>query len=82
MYIKYYIDFSDFEGWSGGRETLDHLTYEEKSILGQRIVQDFDVSEDSPIDKTWLNDLLWFDREYVANVLGYDSEDEFVEDRW
>lgn len=82
MYIKYDIDFSDFEGWCGGQETLDCLTYEEKNILGQRIVEDFDVSEDSPIDKTWLNDLLWFDREYVANVLGYDSEDEFVEDRW
>ena len=58
-----------FEAWSGGRDTLDVLI--EKDLCDQlEAMLKNDIFPDGCTD-TELNDLLWFDRDNIAEWLGF-----------
>ena len=57
----------NFDAWSGGRDTLDALSHEECETLETYIE---DVFHEGCTD-TELNDFLWFERETIAEWLGY-----------
>ena len=58
-----------FEAWSGGRDTLDVLI--EKDLCDQlEDVLENDIFPDGCTD-TELNDLLWFERDTIAEWLGF-----------
>ena len=63
-----------FEAWSGGRDTLDVLI--EKDLCDQlEAMLENDIFPDGCTD-TELNDLLWFERDTIAEWLGFsDWED-------
>ena len=63
-----------FEAWSGGRDTLDVLI--EKDLCDQlEAMLENDIFPDGCTD-TELNDLLWFERDNIAEWLGFsDWED-------
>lgn len=59
--------------WSGAQDTIDHLTNNEiKTVL--------DILEDAyfedPLTLTQLNDFFWFERDTIAEWLGYDNFEE------
>lgn len=63
-----------FDAWSGGRDTLDVLI--EKDLCDQlETMLENDIFPDGCTD-TELNDLLWFERDTIAEWLGFsDWED-------
>lgn len=76
--MKYYTEKSltDFEFWSGAKDTVEELTWDEieqiESIL-EELYCDTEVSD------TTINDFFWFERDTIAQWLGYNSFDELME---
>lgn len=67
MKITKEISLKDFEAWSGAKDTLNELTESECEQL-ESILED--VHPDG-IDETSLNDILWFENDWIAECLGY-----------
>ena len=63
----------NFDAWSGGKDTLDVLI--DKGVCDE--VEEFiEQSFVRPTD-TDINDFLWFERDQIAEYLGYKDWDEF-----
>jgi len=60
---------------SGAKDTLEDLTDSEvESILG--ILEDANYGRD--LDDTYLSDFFWFERDTIAEWLGYDSFEDIM----
>lgn len=57
-----------FEFWSGAKERTDHLTMEQLDRLDDLLPE---VLGENPTD-TAINDLFWFEDDYIAQLLGFD----------
>lgn len=64
---------ADFNAWSGGYDTLKVLI--EKGVCDQ--VEEFIEQCFSHPTDTDINDFLWFERDQIAEYLGYKDWDEF-----
>ena len=64
------------ELWSGAQDTLADLTVDDV-----RTVLDILDSEGETMSLTELNDFFWFERDTIAEWLGYTDYDELMEDR-
>ena len=73
--IKKEISLTDFNTWSGATDTVKHLTHEELETIEQNII---DIFPDG-MTETELNDILWFERDMIAEWLGYNDFDEIIE---
>lgn len=73
MKVYQEISIRDFEAWSGAVATKDLIIENNKE-------DDFDalIEELYPdgIDETQLNDILWFDSEWVFECLGINEEED------
>lgn len=70
----YSEDFSDYKPWSGAVETFERIEEENKLDDLERLI---DEVYPEGITVTGLNDLLWFDSEWVFEQLGIqENEDE------
>lgn len=67
MKITKEISLKYFEAWSGAKDTLNELTESECEQL-ESILED--VHPDG-MDETELNDILWFENDWIAECLGY-----------
>ena len=74
---KIYISLSDYKPWSGAVDTFDKIRKEDKMDELDAFIEE--MYPDGLTD-TELNDLLWFEPEYVFDSLGIDYEDEDEED--
>lgn len=70
-------DFSEFEPWSGAVETWDRIESENKIDELETLITELygDV-----VDETTINDLLWFDEDWVLEQLGIRSVAQIEED--
>lgn len=67
-----------FEFWSGAKDTVKYLTFEDLD----RIEADLEeIAPEEGYSDTEINDLFWFDEDLIAGFLGYDSFEELMEDR-
>lgn len=66
MKITKELNLSEFEGWSGGADTLKELTFDEMDIL-QEILEDI---YPEGLTDTQLNDILWFEDEWISEMIG------------
>ena len=75
--MKVYTETSlrDFEFWSGGAETAKYLTDEELDTI-ESILED--IHPDG-MDECDINDLFWFDDDWIAEMLGYSNFEELME---
>ena len=67
--------YSDFDFWSGARDTVKYLTAEE-------IEEIFSMLEDiypEGMEETEVNDFFWFEDDTIAEWLGYSSFEEIME---
>lgn len=73
--MTYTIDKSleDFHAWAGGKDTLDVLI--DKGVCEQ--VEEFIEECFSHPTDTDINDFLWFERDQIAEHLGYDDWEAF-----
>lgn len=72
--VRYETDLHNFEAWSGGKDTMVELTLEQIEQLDDMFSDMFSEG----IDETELNDFLWFERDYIAEILGYEDFDELM----
>ena len=69
--MKYIVEESlyNFNAWSGGKDTKDELTYDQLDRVEDLIGEMF--SDDNPPTATQINDFLWFERDFIAQHLGF-----------
>ena len=65
------LNLKDFETWSGATETKNIIINEGKEQEFEELIEEM---YPNGIDATTLNDVLWFDQEYVLNTLGIETE--------
>ena len=74
--MKIYRDesLSNFEFWSGAISNAEEFTLEELDRIGEEL-EALDCEGDG-YDETQINDLMWFEPEYLASLIGleWDSE--------
>ena len=73
MKIYSEISLENFEAWSGGRDTLDVLI--EKDLCDQLEAIIDDIEPEEGWSDTAINDLLWFERDSIADWLGFSDWD-------
>ncbi len=70
------LDNSKF--WSGGKDTTDALTCEELETI-ETLLEDV-FCEEIPTD-TEINDFFWFERDTIAEWLGYSDWEDLENNR-
>lgn len=77
--MKYIVeeDLRSFEAWSGGADTKEELTDEQLDSVEELINEEF--SETPPTD-TEINDFLWFERDTIAQHLGFSDWEHLNQD--
>lgn len=74
MKVYQEISIRDFEAWSGAVATKDLIIEHDKADEFDALIEEL---YPDGIDETQLNDILWFDDEWVLESLGiYEEEDE------
>lgn len=68
---------TDFKFWSGGKDTVDDLTYDELEYL-EGVLQETLCDEQGYVTDDALNNYFWFEREEIARLLGYDDYDQLM----
>ena len=63
--------------WSGAKTTAERIDEEGKGEEFEQLIED---CYPEGIDRTALNDILWFDSEWVFEQLGIKDEDDNEED--
>ena len=70
--MKLIMNFSDYQPWAGARDTYAHIDCHNK-------LEELDnlITECYPdgLTKTELNDLLWFDSDWILSSLGIEDYD-------
>ena len=73
--MKIYRDesLSNFEFWSGAIANAEEFTREELDRIGEELEA---ADNGDGYDETQINDLMWFEPEYLASLIGleWDSE--------
>lgn len=77
MKVYQEISIRDFEAWSGAIATKDLIIENNKEDEFDALIEEL---YPDGIDETQLNDILWFDDEWVLECLGIEEEDEDEED--
>ena len=77
--MKYYVEESlrNFNFWSGAKDTADCLTLEQIDTIEQYLEECY---ADGEISDTEINDFFWFERETIAEWLGYRNADAMFDD--
>ena len=65
------LNLKDFKAWSGAVETKERIISEGKEQEFEELIEELFPNG---VSATELNDLLWFDQEYVLNILGIETE--------
>ena len=82
MKVTYEFDLSEFEAWSGGAETLEKirkfdLTHPGAMNAAQQYIEECLGDEAT---ETQINDMLWFEDDFILEAIGYCTEDEEDDD--
>lgn len=67
------LDFTRFEPWSGAVDTYERIYHEDKLDLLETLL---DECYPDGIEETQLNELLWFESEWLFECLGIEDEEE------
>ena len=74
MLITEEITLSNFNTWAGANKTKDELTYSELDELEEYISELYPDG----LSQTQLNDILWFEQDWIAECLGFEDWDDLV----
>ena len=80
--MKVYSEVSliDFNFWGGAKDTVEEL-YEEDFNIIQSAIEEIECDENGMIEEVDLNDIIWFERDWIARILGYEDFEELMKDR-
>ena len=71
MLVSYEISLANFKAWSGAVATLAHIRDMGKCEELEAVLEEL---YPNGIDETTLNDILWFDSDWVFETLGIEEE--------
>ena len=82
MKVTYEFDLSEFKAWSGGADTLEKirkfdLTHPGAMSAAQQYIEECLGDEAT---ETQINDMLWFEDDFILEAIGYCTEDEEDDD--
>lgn len=77
MKVAKELELQSFEFWSGAVERTKNLTTSDFEVIENELNNLYPDG----MDETELNDLFWFEFDFVAQLLGYTDEEEFNEQR-
>ena len=69
------IPLTQFEFWAGGKDTVEELTDHELEQIEQILEEIYPEG----MGEFEVNDLFWFERDLIAEWLGYKDFDEIME---
>ena len=69
------IPLTQFEFWAGGKDTVEELTDHELEQIEQILEEIYPEG----MSEFEVNDLFWFERDLIAEWLGYKDFDEITE---
>ena len=77
--MKIFIEqgIADFEAWSGAKETQQRIIDENKEDEFDQLIEEL---YPDGIDETQLNDILWFEEDWIFEQLGISDEEEQEEE--
>lgn len=77
--MKYYKEESldNFEAWSGGKDTLDTLREKGDVDSVECLIEEMSECSEEGWSETAINDFLWFERDTIAQHLGYSNWEEY-----
>lgn len=67
---------TEFNFWSGAKKTVKYLSYDDLQIIESHLES---ISDDW--SETNINDLFWFDDDYIANILDYKDFEQLMKER-
>lgn len=77
--MRYYVEepLYNFRFWGGAKENANLLTLQELEQI------DFELSDIYPegFKDVQINYIFWFDFDFIAQLLGYEDEEEFHKER-
>ena len=73
MKVYQEISIRDFRAWGGAVATKDLIIEHDKADDVDTLIEEL---YPDGVDETQLNDILWFDDEWVLESLGIEEEDE------
>lgn len=77
MNVSYELDLNTFEAWSGAVYTINRVREEGKCKELEYVLEEL---YPDGMTETQLNDLLWFEREWLYETLGISDEEEEEEE--
>lgn len=80
MKITSEISLRNFEFWSGAKDTVKYLTLEELDTL-EFIIEEMYFESESEVTDTTINDIFWFEDDWIAEMLGYENWESLLEER-
>jgi hypothetical protein len=72
------VNLRDFPFWSGGKERADELSAEELDQIEYALI---DGAPEDGYTETYINDLFWFEEDWIAGLLGYDGWEALIQAR-
>lgn len=74
--MKIYTEESlkNFEFWSGAKDTVKYLTDDELDTI-EKILEDI---YPEGMSETQINDIFWFEDDWIAEILGYNDFEEIM----
>ena len=82
MKVTYEFDLSEFKAWSGGAETLEKIRKFDLNHPGAMKTAQQYIEEclGDEATETQINDMLWFEDDFILEAIGYCTEDEEDDD--
>lgn len=72
--IKEVYSFGDFDFWSGAENTAQVLDDNDDF---ETVMDELEELYPEGVTETTLNDMFWFESDFIASLLGYDSWEEY-----
>lgn len=73
MKITYDLDLETFEPWAGAVDTLERIKEENKLMELENLLEEL---YPDGLEETKLNDILWFEEDFLFSNLGISTEEE------
>ena len=67
------LQLSDFDAWSGAKDTKETILHNNKGDEFDRLIEEL---YPDGLSETSLNDLLWFESDWIFEQLGISEEEE------
>ncbi|MBR2553461.1 MAG: hypothetical protein IKE94_01255 [Aeriscardovia sp.] len=66
---------NQFDPWAGAVANWDELSYDEKCTVWESLE---DLYPDG-LTETEINDIIWFETDFIADILGFESWDQLYD---